>query len=133
MVARLTSPRPVTVDGTPFTLEGRQVCPRLVTALPGRLGRLPARQVKGARTSAAAWGDPPVILRCGVPPRIAPASQIVVLNGVEWFTDVDNTGVTWTTAGRRVNVQVRVPGRYDSQGPLLSGVSPAVESTVPKS
>jgi len=132
VTARLTAPTPVHVQGTPFSIEGRKVCPRLVGGVPARLGPLAGRHVEGGAGSAAAWGDPPVVLRCGVPPRVTPAGQIVVLDGVDWTTDVDNAGVTWTTVGRRVNVQVRVPGRYDSQGPLLSPLSPVIRRTVPR-
>ncbi|MDP9239722.1 MAG: DUF3515 domain-containing protein [Actinomycetota bacterium] len=132
ITARVATLPAVHVDGAPFTIEGRRVCPRLVDGLPNRLGKLAARRVEGGSGSAAAWGGPPVVLRCGVAPRIAPVGQIVVLDGVEWTTDVDKTGVTWTTVGRRVNVAVRVPGRYDSQGPLLSTLSPAIKDMIPK-
>jgi hypothetical protein len=132
LVAHLAASRPVKVDGTPFTIEGRRVCAALVHALPDRLGTLRARKVSGATSSAFAWGDPPVVLRCGVAPRIGPAGQIVALDGVDWTTDIDGGGVTWTTVGRRVNVAVRVPGRYDSQGPLLATLSPKLQRLLPR-
>jgi hypothetical protein len=132
VAAHLATPPPVRVDGTPFTISGRQVCPRLVDGLPDHLGQLPARQVEGALRSAAAWGDPPVVLRCGVAPRVQPVGQLVTLDGVDWTTDVDDSGVTWTTVGRQVDVQVRVPGRYDSQGPMLALLSPILKRTIPK-
>jgi hypothetical protein len=132
VAAHLAATSPVRVDGRPVTLSGRQICPRLVEGLPDRLGRLPARRVESAVRSAAAWGDPPVVLRCGVAPRIGPVGQVVTLDGVDWTADEDHAGVTWTTVSRRVDVQVRVPGRYDSQGPLLAMLSPILGRTVPK-
>ncbi len=118
------------VAGRPFTLEGRRVCPHLMAALPDRLGRLPGRRVVADRRSVAAWGDPPVVLRCGVAPRPGPVGHYLVLDGVWWTTDAGGGTVTWTTVGRRVNVQVLVPATYDSQGPLLAGLSPPLNRTI---
>jgi len=131
ITAHMSTRPAVHVVGAPFSIEGRRVCPRLLHALPQRLGNLAARDVEGGG-SAAAWGDPPVLLRCGVAPRIGPVGQIVVLDGVDWTTDVDNSAVTWTTLGRGVTVSVRVPGHYDSQGPLLTTLSPTIKAYVPR-
>jgi hypothetical protein len=60
-----------------------------------------------------------------------PVGQLLTIDGVDWTPEENATGVTWTTVGRQVTVQVRVPRRYDSQGPLLAPLSPALRRTIP--
>lgn len=119
------------VADAPTAADARRVCSNLVSALPERLGELTRRRVDGDRRAAAAWGDPPVVLQCGVPGLGHPVGQLVTIDGVDWTPEEDRAGVTWTTVGRRVTVQVRVPDRYDSQGPLLAPLSPVLRRTVP--
>ncbi len=131
IAARLDRPDPLTVSVSPVDAEAKRACAHLVDALPSRLGALPARRVTGSSRAAAAWGNPPVVLRCGLPPRAGPVGDLLTLDRVDWTFEADNTGVTWWTVRRRVTVEVRVPGRYDSQGPLLAMLSPALLRTVP--
>lgn len=133
VAAHLARPDPLAVSVSPVDAEATQACAHLVHALPRRLGALPARRITGSSRAAAAWGDPPVVLRCGLPPRPGPVGDLVTLDRVDWTFEADNTGVTWRTVRRRVSVEVRVPGRYDSQGPLLARLSPALLRTVPAS
>lgn len=86
-----------------------------------------------AADRVAAWGDPAVVLRCGVAVPSAPTTQLLTIDGVDWIAEPSETGVTWTTTRRRVTVEVFVPKSYDSQGPLISDLAPAVKQADPAS
>jgi hypothetical protein len=82
---------------------------------------------------AYAWGDPPVVLVCGVdrPAGLEPTSPLIQINGVNWFVDTgDPDVVVWTTVDRPVYVQVTVTADTDSApvtalGPIVGNVLPA--------
>ena len=133
VAARVSSTRPVPVAAPDASCESRRVCATLIGALPDRLGELPARTVDGDRRLTAAWGQPPVVLRCGHIATPSPLGQLITLDGVDWTPVPSERRVTWMTVGRKVTVEVRVPRSYDSQAPLLAHLSPAIVRTVPAS
>jgi len=128
---RLSLAQEVVVPGRPATADGRRQCAALISALPDSLGTLNRRTVRGDQQSTAAWGDPPVGLKCDAPRPAGAVGEVINVDGVDWVPAPDATGVSWTTAGRRLTVLVRFPKRYDSQGPLLARLSPAVRRAVP--
>lgn len=132
VASRLTTEQQVRIPEPPSTAESRQLCSALTWSLPKRLGPLPARQVDGNTQVSAAWGDPPVILQCGLIAAPTPVGQLVTLDGVDWAPVTDKTVVTWTTIGRKATVRVVVPRKYDNQAPLLAHLSPAISRAVPK-
>jgi hypothetical protein len=112
-------------------------CRRLISALPDQLdaphGNLHRRETEPTSARTAAYGDPPVVLRCGVarPPGYQPGGQTVGVNGVTWFQRIGSHRVTWTAVGRPVRVQLRVPKSYESQGGFLVQVGSVVKRVVP--
>ena len=139
--ASSTSPRadlpvlPVAVP--PATPEADASCPKLMSTLPLELTGQPSRRVRSDTPYAYAWGDPPIVLRCGVP---APAGFVVgtgaiQINGVQWYVDTSSPAATvWTTVDRPVGVEVRVPASLDSASvteltPLISNALPFREPT----
>ncbi len=108
-------------------------CAALVEALPARVADQPGRRVDAGGGYAAAWGDPAIELRCGVP---RPAgfdrfSTCQVANGVGWFIpDEQQTGrpeaITMTTVGRAVNVEVRIPRDYFPPPATMVDLAPAI-------
>lgn len=124
----------VPVAGLPSTDPGSAaVCARLVAALPDTMGPLHRRPVSGAGGRAAAWGDPPVVLRCGTsaPAGDAPLGQVITLDGVDYDPQPSDAGVTWRLVGRRVPVEIFVPKVYDGQGSLVIAVSGAIAAADP--
>jgi hypothetical protein len=108
-------------------------CGRLHAALPSTVaGRYRRRPVTPASASTAAWGDPPIALRCGVapPPRPLVGDELVV-DGVRWLAGQQGDVVSWRSLGRSVTVELDVPAGYDDQDAVLADVSPAVARTVP--
>lgn len=83
--------------------------------------------VDGAENSgrseyAAAWGDPQIVLRCGVPTpaAYAPESEMVVVNDVAWLPQEQEKGYEFTAVGRTPQVQVYVPDNHSPEvNPLV--------------
>ncbi|MDQ1625279.1 MAG: hypothetical protein QOJ49_777 [Actinomycetota bacterium] len=71
----------------------------------------------------AAWGDPAVVLRCGVgaPPGLVATSEVLEIDGVEWFLADSAPGYRFSTVRRVAVVEVRVPAsvpRAEATAPL---------------
>lgn len=82
--------------------------------------------------AGAAWGDPPIVLRCGVakPDALEPTSRCAELNDVGWFAQEREDAYIFTTIGRETYVQVRVPQDYDPQADALIDLAEAVKRNV---
>ncbi|MGZ4506974.1 MAG: DUF3515 domain-containing protein [Blastococcus sp.] len=105
------------VDVPPVTPQADAACPALMRTLPLELMGDPSRRVKSASPFAYAWGDPPVVLICGVaaPAGFVRGASAIQINGVQWYVDTSDAHSTvWTTVDRPVNVEVRVPASVDS-------------------
>lgn len=82
----------------------------------------------GRSEYAAAWGDPRIVLKCGVP---TPAdyeqtSEMVVINGISWFPQERSDGYVFTAMGRSPLVEVYVPNRYAPEVNPLVDLAPAM-------
>jgi len=98
-------------------------CSELHGHLPERLPQdLERRGTEPASTTTAAWGDPAITLRCGVPPGSA-RDEPYEFNGVSWRLHDTGDARRWTTTGLRVNVEVLVPDHYSSQAEILGSLS----------
>ena len=87
----------------------------LVTDLLGD----PSRRVDSDSPFAYAWGDPPVVLVCGVdrPAGWVVGESALQINGVQFYVDTDDPRTTvWTAVDRAVYVEVQVPSSSDSAG-----------------
>jgi hypothetical protein len=103
-------------------------CARLVAALPDRVRGLGRRDVRPASDRTAAWGDPPIVLSCGVPRPAAlqPETTLLTVNGVDWFSQQLTRGMRFTATGRAAYVQVDVPEDYTEATDALSDLSKAI-------
>ena len=123
----------VKVGVPPVTPEAQQNCPTLMSKLPLELNDAPSRRVESATPFAYAWGQPPVVLICGVarPAGLDPTSGLIQINGVQWLVDTSSPDrVVWTAVDRAVYVQVAVSADTDSApvtelSDVLSGALPA--------
>jgi uncharacterized protein DUF3515 len=135
-VAGTTAPRgdlpPVQVDTPDVTPAADLACPVLMKQLPLDLAGESSRMVRSNSPYAYAWGDPPVVLICGVAPAagFVADSPTLVVSGVQWFVDTsDPDTVVWTTVDRNVPVQVTVPATSDSAAP--TALSPIIATALP--
>jgi hypothetical protein len=107
----------VTVDTATPSPQADASCPALVQALPTVLVDQAARKVRSTSPYVRAWGNPAVVLVCGVerPARFVVGASLIQIDGVQWFVDTsDPKTVVWTAVDRPVYVQVRVPASIDS-------------------
>jgi hypothetical protein len=113
----------------------RAYCAALARELPSRLGGLARRAVVPSSPLTAAWGNPPIVLRCGVPfpAALAPTAVLTVVNGVAWFPQPAGSATPsrFTAVGREAYVDLGVPARYAPAGPLLVTISNAIAAAVP--
>ncbi|MEO6885064.1 MAG: DUF3515 domain-containing protein [Jatrophihabitantaceae bacterium] len=107
-------------------------CVKVLAALPVELDSLAPRIVHPTPDSpfVVAWGDPPVVLRCGVdrPANLQPGSAdfVPVVNGVAFFeTDVAD-GTVYTSIDRATYIEVTLPKSIGA-GPL-----PALATAIAK-
>jgi hypothetical protein len=97
-------------------------CRTLLEELPTSVADQPRRTVTGS-SYAAAWGDPAIVLRCGVPlPADFAGAPCITRNGIGWSVPPDQADgrgdeIEMTLAFRRPVVQVTVPAHYRPNGP----------------
>jgi hypothetical protein len=129
---------PLALAPVPAPAASSPDCTRLLAGLPqtldgGELGALPRRRlVAPAPAGAAAWGEPPVVMRCGLdrPAQLSPSSGLLSVSGVE-FLQIPSPGAsTWVAVDRPVYVVVALPPTSGS-GPLQQ-IAKAIASTLPK-
>jgi hypothetical protein len=105
------------VEVPPVTPEADAACPALMSGLPLELAGEPSRRVDSDSPFAYAWGDPPIVLVCGVdrPAGLEPTSALIQINGVNWYVDTtDPDSTVWTAVDRPVYVEVSLPSSVDS-------------------
>jgi hypothetical protein len=113
------------VEVPPPTPEADANCPALMAALPLDLTGEPARLVDSDTPYAAAWGDPAVVLVCGVPQPagLVAGEGLLQIDQVTWFVEQTEEATTWTAVDRAAYVQVTLPPDVDSAPvTVLSGV-----------
>jgi Protein of unknown function (DUF3515). len=81
----------------------------------------------------AAWGDPAVVLRCGVakPRTLRATSELIEINSVRWFLHETHEAYVFTTFGRVAFVEVSVPKsvpRERATAPLVDLARPVITS-----
>ena len=116
----------LSVDEYP-TVTGTSVnCKGLFADRPLKVAGQKNRMVKGE--NASAWGDPAIILRCGVeqPKDLGPASRCDLVDGVGWFSEVTSDGYLFTTIGSDFYVSVEVPHDYAPEADALADLADSV-------
>ncbi|SOD73423.1 uncharacterized protein DUF3515 [Jatrophihabitans sp. GAS493] len=124
----------VTVTAPAANPANDAACTQVLTALPTELAGLAPRQVKSDPASpyVLAWGNPAVVLRCGVgkPADLVPgSSDVAFLSGVYWLQSADGGDDVFTSVDRSVYVEVRVPKSLTVQPLPLLGA--AIASKLP--
>ena len=111
-----------------------RVCASVQSDLPSAVGNLVKRPTEPESDLVAAWGNPPITLRCGVskPAGLLPTSQLVTVDDVDWFSEQRTAGYLFTTVGRVANIEVAVPDAYKPETDALVDLAAAVKSNDPK-
>ncbi|HEX6935629.1 MAG TPA: DUF3515 domain-containing protein [Actinomycetes bacterium] len=111
-------------------------CRTLHAVLPDQVNAGDRRRTTPESARTAAWGQPAVVLRCGVPrpAGLTATSEVVEVDGVGWFLTERPRAYVFTTVGRTAYVEVRVPAsipREQATAPLVD-VATALERSVPR-
>ncbi|MCH0565290.1 MULTISPECIES: DUF3515 domain-containing protein [unclassified Streptomyces] len=113
------------------------LCRDLDRALPSEVDGRDRRDPEPASALTAGWGDPAIILRCGVPRPASMSSTEadgVEVDGVGWLVEKQDGGAyRFTTTLRTAYVEVTLPAELTAEGvsPLVD-LAPAVRKTVPE-
>ncbi len=112
-----------------FPTEGgtAATCRTLVGSVPDTVADQVTTPVDSERV--AAWGDPRIVLRCGVtrPDALEPTSRCDEVDGIGWFAeDAGDGGHLFTTIGRTPAVSVEVPADVDPPATALLDLADVV-------
>ena len=117
------TPRPAPEAASPACGKALAAAPRTV------LGKA---RTQLAVQGALAWGDPQIVVRCGVPALAPTTAQCLDVNGIDWVVaDPDADPIVFTLYGRSPAVDLSVPaayGRSSAPGALVdvAGVAAAL-------
>jgi hypothetical protein len=114
---------PITLDTPPVSAEDLAACQAFLDDVPRRLDGEERRKVNPASALGAAWGDPAIVVRCGVgvPAEFDQFAHCEVANDVGWFVPEDviadqDADATFTAVGFRPIVSVELPHDYRPEG-----------------
>jgi hypothetical protein len=122
----------ITATAPPHAGAQTTPCSKVLAQLPVSLGKLAPRVVHTTPTDTpyvVAWGDPPVLLSCGVarPKALVPGSSETFISGGELegpYFDVQRKGDAnvYTTVDREPYIALTIPATYPAANylPLLS-------------
>jgi hypothetical protein len=111
-----------------------EACAGLLEDLPEVVADAVTRDIEPAELPAAAWGQPPIVLRCGVglPPEYQPDAILTEIDGVAWLPAEGIGGSFFSTVDRDPIVEVAVPDDYDP-ATVLGDLGPTIAANVPLS
>jgi len=114
----------------PAPRAGERACATALDAAPATvLGH--ERSALGVR-GALAWGDPHIVMRCGLAPLGPTTAQCINVNDHDWvLADLNADPVVFTTFGTDPAVDVAVPRSYDQPAGALVDLAP-VAAALPK-
>ena len=141
---------PVGLVSVPAPAADSVDCKRLLAALPDKLdggeqGTLQQWRLAGptpsgaAPAGAAAWGEPPVVLRCGLerPAALTATSRLLTISGVQ-FLKLPNPGTsTWVAVDRPVYIVVDLPpvtgsGPLQQVATVIADILPQRDVNIPR-
>lgn len=107
-----------------------QFCAELGAILPVSLGGALLRDTNPDSPGTKAWGDPAIVLRCGVavPKAFSTASQLLTVNDVNWYPEELQAGARFTSMETIEFVEVSIPSDYDTTAEILTELSAAISS-----
>jgi hypothetical protein len=120
----------VTVAAPPSPSQSVQAaCVKVFAKLPVQLGNLAPRKTATDSSFVVAWGDPAIVVRCGVAKPASfgkpDAAQLIDVNSVIWQPDPQRSQTVFTAVDRSVYIDVTVPAAADQPLALLA---PAVQA-----
>ncbi len=128
-----TSCGAVDVRASEVSGSERKACADLVEALPDRVSEQQRRETEG-NPLGAAWGDPAIVLRCGVgtPSGYDKFAACQVADGLGWFVPDEQMAdqgrdLVMTTIERSPRVEVLVPAEYRPPPAVMVDLAEAIK------
>jgi hypothetical protein len=106
------------VEATAPGQAGSPSCAAAARQWPATLAGHDRVETTAGSPAVAAWGDPPVIARCGLAPLGPTTEECLAVDGVDWVVRRHTDGASFTTFGRDPAIEVLVPQAYAPE-PLL--------------
>lgn len=140
LLAGCGGPGPVRAEVPRPAGEAAAACRALAERLPDSVLDEGPREVADPSPYVAAWGDPAVLLRCGVPrpakltpggEEYRPDADAVTVDDVSWLLEETADGHRFTTVERTVHVEVTVPAAYAPEVNALVDLAGPVAAAVP--
>ncbi len=116
------------VEATAPTSAGDPACAAVARAWPDTVGRSSRRDTVSDSPAVAAWGDPPVIARCGVSALGPTSADCIAVSGVDWVVRRLSDGASFTTYGTDPAIEVLVPSAYAPEPLLLPAFGAAARA-----
>lgn len=128
---------PLGLPAVPSPGGDGKYCAALYSALPSTLGGQPRRTLVGDPQDAAAWGDPAIVLRCGLPTpaELTCSSQLTAVSGanglagVLWLQLSEGGQTTYLAADRPVRIALTLPDGAGSAA--IQDLSAVIAGTMP--
>ena len=127
----------VEIDSPDVDVETRSACARFLDVVPEKVSDERQRNTEPDDALGAAWGDPPIVVTCGVdmPEDFDAFSACEEVDGVGWFipetayTETDED-VSITTIGWSPAVRIDLPAEYRPPADVLVEIGAAVKKTL---
>lgn len=118
------------LDVEPANGADSPFCTEFGSILPVSLGGALLRDTRPRSPGTKAWGDPAIVLRCGVamPNAYSAASQLLTVNDVNWYPEELEAGVRFTSMETIELVEVSIPIAYETTADILTGLSSAISN-----
>ncbi len=113
------------------TLAKTPACTSVLAAMPTWVDGGKRRSVTPSTAAAAAWGRTPIVMHCGVglPVELLPTSELLTVNGIDWFAQQLSAGYRFTLANRTPTVQLDVPAKYSPETNALVDISGGIKKS----
>jgi len=130
---------PVEVDVPDLDADDDAACEAFVDDLPDTLADEKQVDIEPDDAPAAAYGDPPIVVTCGVdePDGFGLGASCEIANEVRWYIPSDQYGdeprdLTLTTAWNEPRVEVRIPADYwpDASPAVMASLARAVRANL---
>jgi hypothetical protein len=127
---------PISVAAPPANAAADAPCTTLLGDLPTAIatsdGTLAGRPAQSTWTYVAAWGQPAVVLRCGVPRPAAltvnSGAFVIAVDNVNFFQSKSGSNFIYTAIDRAAYIEISVPTSYSQPpiGPIASAIATAL-------
>ncbi|MDI5969398.1 DUF3515 family protein [Streptomyces sp. SL13] len=121
-----------------------KLCRKLHSVLPKRVDGLVRHTTSPASDLTTAWGNPAIVMRCGVPTpttlqpgnsKFNPTADAASINGVDWLPEwLPDHSVGCTTTQLKAYIEVTIPRKYagsDGDMSSLTDLASAIKEAIP--